>query len=441
MQSTFYHFYRWITAAKFGISRRILPAGWGITIASVISATMLMGSPLMPLYQMFALLFGLCSVALVWTWARRAKLSAKRELPPHAAAGQELRYVVHVHNHGTTLRHWALAETPPDPRPSLATFLLSREPGETLRNGFDRFFAFNRWQWLMEKGTLFRGGRSTSSPACERHENCRLSIALTPQKRGCILMDDMRVLLPDPFSFFQRARRVNSSPDQLIVLPRRYRLPPFHLPGSAHYHAGDDVASRQKGSSGEFTALREYRTGDPPRMIHWKSWAKQGRPIIKEVEDVVFPRYALVLDTFALGYETEFEEAVSVAASFVAELDTEEVMLDLMFLGDNEQLITAGRSLADSMKLLEALSSVNVSRVENFEGLSRLIARHSGDLSACICVFTGWSEARSAFLRTLDTLGLTSISLAIETPASSFPGRVHSLRANHVQEDLMKWHG
>jgi uncharacterized protein (DUF58 family) len=225
------------------------------------------------------------------------------------------------------------------------------------------------------------------------------------------------------------------------VLPRRYRLPPFHLPGSAHYHAGDDAASRQKGSSGEFTSLREYRTGDPPRMIHWKSWAKQGRPIVKEVEDVVFPRYALVLDTFALGREAEFEEAVSVAASFVAEIDTEEVMLDLMFLGDNDQVISAGRGLADSMKLLEALSAVQVSPLENFEGLSRLIARHSGDLSACICVFTGWSESRAAFLRSLDTLGLTSISLAIETPASTFPSRVHCLRSNRVQEGLMTWRG
>jgi hypothetical protein len=125
----------------------------------------------------------------------------------------------------------------------------------------------------------------------------------------------------------------------------------------------------------------------------------------------------------------------------VAEIDTEEVMLDLMFLGDSEQVIAAGRGLADSMKLLEALSAVTVSPVENFEGLSRLIARHSGDLSACICVFTGWSESRSTFLRSLDAIGLTNISLAIATANAPLPGRVHALRATHVQEDLMKWRG
>jgi uncharacterized protein (DUF58 family) len=249
----------------------------------------------------------------------------------------------------------------------------------------------------------------------------------------------MRVLLPDPFRFFQRARKVFAEVAHLPVLPRRYRLPLLHLPGSSQYHAGDDVASRQKGSSGEFTSLREYRIGDPPRMIHWKSWAKMGRPIVKEVEDVVFPRYALVLDTFAAGSETEFEEAVSVAASFVAEIDTEEVMLDLMFLGDREHVITAGRGLADSMKLLEALAAVDVSPTENFERLSRLMAKHASDLSACICIFTGWSESRATFLRSLDAVGLTTVAMAIVTDANPLPGRIHSLRPSHVQEDLMRW--
>lgn len=439
MLQAIYHLYRWTTAVKFWFTRRILPAGWGMGIASVIAATMLMGSPITPLYQMFALLFGLNSVALLWVWSRRAKLHARRELPTHAAVGQHLRYSVTIHNEGRTLRHWSLQETAADPRPAWHTFLLSREPGEALRNRFDRFFAFNRWQWLLEKGTLFEGGQSISAPLCESGSICRITLTLTPQKRGCILLDDMRVLLPDPFRFFQRARRVRADAVQLPVLPRRYRLPPLHLPGSSHYHAGDDVASRQKGSTGEFTSLREYRTGDPPRMIHWKSWAKMGRPIVKEVEDVVFPRYALVLDTFAAGAEIEFEEAVSVAASFVAEIDTEEVMLDLMFLGDREHVITAGRGLADSMKLLEALAAVAVSPEVNFESLSRLMARHVHDLSACICIFTGWSEERAAFLQSLDAMGITTVAMAITTDATPLPGRVHPLRPTHVQEDLMRW--
>jgi uncharacterized protein (DUF58 family) len=52
------------------------------------------------------------------------------------------------------------------------------------------------------------------------------------------------------------------------------------------------------GQSEEFVSLREYRRGDPPRHIHWRSWAKAGKPIVKEFEDEFFVRHALVLDTF-----------------------------------------------------------------------------------------------------------------------------------------------
>jgi hypothetical protein len=31
---------------------------------------------------------------------------------------------------------------------------------------------------------------------CERGDSCRITLTLTPQKRGCIVLDDMRVLLP-----------------------------------------------------------------------------------------------------------------------------------------------------------------------------------------------------------------------------------------------------
>ena len=133
MLPVLYHFYRWTTAAKFLFGRRILPAGWGIGMASIVAATMLMGSPITPLYQMFALLLGLSTVALFWAWSRRAKLRALRELPTHAAVGQTVRYTVLVSNDGPTLRLWSLQETPVDPRPSQSVFLLSREPGEAWR--------------------------------------------------------------------------------------------------------------------------------------------------------------------------------------------------------------------------------------------------------------------------------------------------------------------
>ena len=58
------------------------------------------------------------------------------------------------------------------------------------------------------------------------------------------------------------------------------------------------------GESEEFVSLRDYRRGDPMRHIHWKSWAKTGKPIVKEFQDEFFVRHALILDTFAGGEQS-----------------------------------------------------------------------------------------------------------------------------------------
>ncbi|MCK7478688.1 MAG: DUF58 domain-containing protein [Candidatus Moduliflexus flocculans] len=81
-------------------------------------------------------------------------------------------------------------------------------------------------------------------------------------------------------------------------------------------------------------SLRDYRQGDPLRHIHWRSWAKTGKPIVREFEDEFFVRHALVLDTFTDHPQSAvFEEAVAVAASFACTLNTQDSLLDLMFCG------------------------------------------------------------------------------------------------------------
>jgi hypothetical protein len=441
MLSKFYRFYRFSTAIKYFLFRRILPAGWGVLIAITVSSTMLMGNPITPLYQIFAISVSLASLALMWAWARRAKLSGQRYAGPHASVGQAFRYQISLINHGRNLGDVFLSESPPDPRPSRALFESSREPGEIFRNGFDRFFAFNRWQWLLEKGKAFDGGQTTVASSLEAKKSKTFSLEIIPNRRGLIKLQDVRVLLPDPFRFFQRARKVPTPPTHIAVLPQRYQLPMINLPGTAQFQLGGDSASQQNGSTGEFTSLREYRHGDSPRQIHWKSWARTGRPIIKEVEDVYFPRYALVLDTFADPQEElAFEESVSVAASFVSAIDTNEALLDLMFLGDCDHVITAGKGVADSIKLLEVLAAVQISNKENFGSLLQLILRHRDDLTACICLFTGWSQSRTDFLQLLEKSGLQYLAITVVSHPEKhqIPSRVHVLQPATIKEDLLR---
>ena len=160
----------------------------------------------------------------------------------------------------------------------------------------------------------------------------------------------------------------------VLILPKRYPLPPIALPGTMKYQEGGVALASNVGQSDEYVALRDYRHGDPLRHIHWRSWAKAGKPIVKEFEDEFFVRHALVLDTFTDHPHSEvFEEAVSVAASFACTLLTQESLLDLLFVGPQAYCFTAGRGLAHADQMLEILASVRACRDQPFRALEQLV--------------------------------------------------------------------
>jgi uncharacterized protein (DUF58 family) len=435
-----YEFYRRGTAVNHWLRRRLRPAGICLLIVIVVAAGAAAGNAEPPVFRTFCLACGLMAVALAWMPFRRAKLAARRELPAHGTAGQPLTYQVIVQHHGRrALRRFELQETPPDPRPDELTFRLSEEPGEKERNLFDRTFAFYRWQWLCELRTLFDGGRSAAVDRLAAGASAPVSITLTPRRRGLVRLDDLRVLLPDPLGLVQRCVKVPAPPGSLAVLPRRYPLPRFELPGSARFQPGGEATARHAGSTGEFTGLRDYQAGDPLRLIHWKSWARTGKPVVKELEDTFFPRHGLILDTFpSPGDDALFEEAVSVAASFVVAVDARESLIDLMFIAGRERVVTAGQGIARAETLLEVLAGVESSPVEDFDGLSRLVQRHADDLAGCLCVFAGWSESRAKLLRRLNRLGIETSAIVITRERPAAIPRCHFLTAGDLANELLK---
>ncbi len=177
-------------------------------------------------------------------------------------------------------------------------------------------------------------------------------------RRGVVQLASVTIARPDPLGIY-RALRKQPLPQSVVVLPKRYALPPIALPGGMKYQQGGVAMAAHIGQSEEFVSLREYRRGDPPRHIHWRSWAKAGKPIVKEFEDEFFVRHALVLDTFTPRPHSDvFEEAVSVAASFACTVLTQESLLDLLFVGPEAYCFTAGRGLAHADQMLEILASV-----------------------------------------------------------------------------------
>ncbi len=421
------------------IHRRLRPAGASLGIVLVLATCLGIGHSRVPIYQLFSLSLAMIVIGLPWALLRRATLEATREVPRHATVGEKLRLAVRVRNHGRRVARAWLAETPTDPRPDEVDFIKLREPGEELRNRFDRTFAYFRWQWLLLSRRLFTGGFSREEIRLNPGGQTRVFIEITPQRRGVIRLHDLRVLLPDPLGLFQKCVKVKAPAATLIVLPRRYPLPLIELPGGAAFKVSGESNTNAIGTSGEFVGLREYRPGDPLRQIHWKSWARTGRPIVKELEDTFYPRYGLVLDTLSTeSNDSSFEEAVSVAASFAMTIDTRESLLDLMFIKNEAHVFTAGRGVERAEKLLEVLAGVTPTRSGDHRALAQLVLRHGDDLTSCIVILNGWDDSRAELLRDLERGGVTCVPILIghgQRPEGA-PG--FWLESGHVGRDLMR---
>ena len=227
---------------------------------------------------------------------------------------------------------------------------------------------------------------------------------------------------------------------RVIALPRRYRVPGLALPGRRKFQQGGVSLAASVGDSEEFLSLRDYRPGDPLQRLHWKSFARAGKPIVKEFQDEFFERHALVLDTgSARGEDAAFEDAVALAASFVYTIDTQECLLDLLFVGGDVKAYTAGRGQLHAVHMLEVLAGVSPSPPEAFESLARAVLARRGTVSSVIAVLLAWDEPRRKFVAAARATGLEVRALLVcapgEKPQQADAG-LHVLHPGEIERGL-----
>jgi len=97
---------------------------------------------------------------------------------------------------------------------------------------------------------------------------------------------------------------------------------------------------------------REYRPGDDPRLIHWRSSAKTGALTVRELEAETAVDTRLVLEGRS-GDADAVERGLSRAASFVVHLIRAGAAVELLGPG---VFVPLGRGLAHQRRLLTALA-------------------------------------------------------------------------------------
>ena len=386
-------------------------------------------------YQAFTFLCAFAAISFFSSRIFKARFKVSRELPKFGTAGQPLSYTLSIKNvGGKKLGGLFVVDNFQDSRPGLEVLEAAGLP----RGPVGRYQAL----W---KASAWRGKRGSVKPLPQLGPGAEaeVRVSLTPKDRGRMSLESVSVLRPDPFNLINSIVKT-PLPQSVLILPKRYPLPPVDLPGMRKHQPGGFSMAHSVGDSEEFFSMRDYRPGDPLKHIHWRSWAKTRKPIVKEYQEEFFVRHALILDTFSKDESRlVFEEAVSVAASFASSVQTRENLLDLMFVGAQAYCFTSGRGVAHQDMMLEVLASVQPCREKPFSTLQSAVLEKAPQLSGCICVFLSWDDERKNFVRSLEGQGIPVLALVMgekgDSPAKADDENSPSftlLEAGAVREGL-----
>jgi len=287
-----YRIYRLFSWARYKTARRFTRPGLILLGALVLAGLMGPDTDDSVTYQGFALVFCLLGVAICFSAFFPVPLAPTRLLPRFGTVGCPIQYPLRLFNRSRKEQtDLVLLEDLADPRPSFEEWLAVQ------RADSKEFRSFRVGE--RQRRNPFRPAtvKQAAVPAIAPGAQAEVLIELTPWRRGLLRLEGLTLARPDALGLVRALAKV-PLPQSMLVLPKRYALPPIGLPGILKYQPGGVALAAHVGESEEFVALRDYRPGDPMRHIHWRSWARAGKPVVKEFEDEFFVRHALVLDTF-----------------------------------------------------------------------------------------------------------------------------------------------
>jgi uncharacterized protein (DUF58 family) len=220
------------------LRRRLLGPGWALLVVGAIIASAAVHTGNNRLYLVLGGMVAMVAIELLLGAWNLRNISVVRRLPPELFAGRRGRGEVQLSNVRRVLP---------------AASLLLREQGHSAR------------------------GQATWLGPGER-----LSVPLTWRfmARGQARLEALELCSRFPFGLLEHVR-VLERPVTVLVYPAPTGVPVRDSRRTVGSHLRDDDLHDPRGSgAGDFLGLREYQPGDPTRLIHWRSSARAGRPLI-----------------------------------------------------------------------------------------------------------------------------------------------------------------
>lgn len=245
-------------------------AGWLYVVAAILGATLLVSIPIP-----------------AWTIAG---IQVKREAPPVGIAGTPMESVLEVRNAGRLPRH------------------------------------------LVELSDKYAGGEGGAvTMRINGKAAVKLKYLIEKPHRGIYSGGQVSISSGAPFGLFYGIRRKWVS-SRTVIYPRTFAVDGVWAGMELHTStsSSSEEAAPHRGLGGEFWGVREYRPGDPARLIAWRRSAHAGHLTVTELANHTLPPFSVALQLDPDTPERTHEGIISIAASLVLQALKEgrEVMAD-----------------------------------------------------------------------------------------------------------------
>ena len=138
--------------------------------------------------------------------------------------------------------------------------------------------------------------RSPSLPVAPSFEEAvQTQYRFRPLKRGRFRWSGLTVEGTDVLGLVTRSREYPTATTEMIVLPRPIPCA-VELPIAGGWGVSEAESGQTRGAGIEPRGVREYRTGDALRLVHWRSTARTGKMVVKEFEAGSQATIALLVD-------------------------------------------------------------------------------------------------------------------------------------------------
>lgn len=184
----------------------------------------------------------------------------------------------------------------------------------------------------------------------------RLEETVQFNKRGRYLLEHIVVMLTDPYGI-ARSKRKFDDPVSVLVYPR---VDVLGTPDNALHARLSESTRRAPAPQGEdFYGVREYRSGDDPRRIHWPTSARLGTLMVREEEVAGRDRVTILLDDRTSAHNEEtFDWSVDAAASVMDLYVRMELMVRLVRPGAPDT--HAGRGVLQYERIMDELATASL---------------------------------------------------------------------------------